>query len=157
MKKSRMGFSLIELLIVLSILAILAMVAIPNIMEYYKNYKYQQYVLEVESTLKWARMVAMERSINTAICSGNNRLVVYDMATNRDITCQGHPALRSVLVEQRDLDFVQISVNGGTGFDPRGFALGTSNIEVRRMGNNPRCVRYTITGLSSLIQREVCQ
>ena len=150
MKKSRMGFSLIELLIVISIIAILAMVAIPNIMEYYRGYKYQQYVLEVESTLKWARMVAMERSINTAICFENNGLVV------RDTTCQGNPALRSVSIEERDLSFVQISLNGNTGFDPRGFALGTANIEVRRTDNN-RCVRYTITRFSSLIQRGVCQ
>ena len=144
------GLTLIELLIVLALVGVLSAIAIPNIMEYYKNYKYQQYVLEVERTLGWARMVAMERSINVGICVQNNQLTIHNMGTRRSGICNGE-VIKGVVIEE---NYIQLSASGGgTAFDPRGFAIFTSTIRIIK---DNQCTCYTTQPLRGLIRRGTC-
>lgn len=151
--KTVRGFTLIELLVAVAVLAILLSIAAPNFFRYYRTYKYNEYVMQVESTIKWARMTAMERNINVAICVQGNSLVVYDNGVSRQFQCSGN-VLRRVNISE---NFIQVSATAGGGsFDPRGLGVQSSTITVRRTDMNA-CQGYTIQSLRGAIIREACQ
>lgn len=145
------GFTLIELLIVIGILTILISVAVPQIMKYYRIYKYNEYVSQVEYTLKWAKVEAMARGVNLGICVENNSITVYDIGSNRSGYCTGTPLRR---VESKD-SFVQITGTSGMGFDPRGLAIMGGNVQVKNT-NTGRCTKFIIQTLRGYIRREAC-
>ncbi|MEJ5339482.1 MAG: prepilin-type N-terminal cleavage/methylation domain-containing protein [Aquificaceae bacterium] len=148
----RRGLSLVELFIAITIVAILAGVAIPLVGEYYRAYKYNEYVLQVESTIKWARLIAMERGINVGICVQSNMLTLHDMGTRRSGICNGD-GMRKVEIMD---NFVQLNATGGgSAFDPRGFAIFSSTVFVRRT-DTERCECYTLQPLRGLIRRGTC-
>ncbi|MEM4368313.1 MAG: GspH/FimT family pseudopilin [Candidatus Anstonellales archaeon] len=151
------GFTLIELLIAIGILTILISVAVPQIMKYYRIYKYNEYVSQVEYTLKWAKVEAMARGVNLGICVENNSITVYDIGSNRSGYCSGKE-LRRVRVESRD-SFVQITGTSGIGFDPRGLAIMGGNVQVSiqvKDTSTGRCTKFVIQTLRGYIRRESC-
>ncbi|MEM4675799.1 MAG: prepilin-type N-terminal cleavage/methylation domain-containing protein [Nitrososphaerota archaeon] len=145
------GLTLLEVLIVVLLISILAGVAIPYITRYYRAYRYNEYVLQVESILKWARLIAMERGINVGICVQNNTLTLHNMGTRRSGICSGDVIRR---VEVKD-NFVSLSASGGgSAFDPRGLAIFSSTIRVQ--GVDGQCACYTMQPLRGLVRRGVC-
>ncbi|MEM4675800.1 MAG: prepilin-type N-terminal cleavage/methylation domain-containing protein [Nitrososphaerota archaeon] len=154
------GFTLIELLVALMIIAILAGVAIPYITRYYRAYRYNEYVLQVESTLKWARLIAMERGINTLVCLQGQNLSIVNRGQARDLNCTGQ-VIRSVLVDAGDQGFVNIQANNfPVGFDPRGLAFtngGEGTITVRRTDGVNTCTQYVVRNMSAYVERRACQ
>lgn len=150
------GVTIIELLIILSILSILILVALPNIVNFYKIYKYNQYLIEVESTLKWARMWAIESGNNTGICITNtepNTLRIYNLGSNRSSICVGE-ILRRIKINE---DFIALdATDGGTAFDSRGLAIFPTTITIRLLGNSELCVKFTTVPLRGLIEKREC-
>ncbi len=150
--RSKRGLTLLEVLIVILIISILASIAIPAFGRYYRVYKYNEYVLQVESTLKWARLIAMERGINVGICVQNNTLTLHNMGTRRSGICFGDVIRR---IEIRD-NFVSLSASGGgSAFDPRGFAIFSSTIRIVR-NDTQECACYTLQPLRGFVRRGVC-
>jgi type IV fimbrial biogenesis protein FimT len=144
------GFSLVELLIAMALIVILASVAIPQLQRFYRTYKYNEYVLEVESTIKWARLVAMERSTNVSVCVQGTSLTVYDNGTSRSLQCSGN-VLRTVNITD---SFVSIQ-GSSFNFDPRGLGITAGNVQVKRTDTGS-CVKYTVQSLRGFILKEVC-
>lgn len=147
------GFTLIEFLVAVAILAVILGIAAPGFYRYYRTYKYNEYVMQVESTIKWARMTAVERSRHVAVCVQGNSLVVYDNGVSRQLQCSG-TVLRRVDIPG---NFVQISAtSGGGSFDPRGLGVQSSTIRVRRTDTSA-CQAYTIQSLRGAILKGACQ
>lgn len=118
--KQNKGFSFIELMVVIALITIISAVAIPSITKFYRTYKYIEYTSSMENLVRWAKMTAIERSINVGLCvdTTNKTLSIINMGINRTGTCTG-TVLNTFRIEH---DFVSI---GGVeaGFDPRGFSL----------------------------------
>lgn len=125
MKKLRQnkGFSFIELMVVIALITILSAVAIPKINEFYRTYKYIEYTSAMENLVRWAKMTAMERSINVGLCISGNTLQIINMGTNRTGICSG-TVINSLSVND---SFVSLS-GSGAAFDPRGFAIFNGNV-----------------------------
>lgn len=124
-KLNNKGFSLVELMVVIALITILSAVAIPQINKFYRTYKYIEYTSSMENLVRWAKMTAMERSINVGLCvdTTNKVLRIVDMGTNRTGICTGTD-LNTLRIEH---DFVSIG-GSGSAFDPRGFAIFTGNV-----------------------------
>lgn len=154
--KRKDGKSLVEILVGLALLTILGSVIIPEINRYYRAFKFQQRLFEIESTLKWARLVAIERGINVGICvtdSEPNSLLIYDMEQRRSLICTG-TLLKRVKIEE---GFISLNASGGgSAFDPRGLAIFSTTITLKRTDGNA-CVEYTLAPLRGFIWRKECQ
>ncbi|GEM_PF-578157 len=118
------GFSVVELLIAIAVIAILAAVAVPQIQKTYRIYKFNEYAYSMESVIKWARLTAMQKSINVGVCrQGNNRLEIKNMGSDRSNICNGE------VLKQFNITDNFVSLHGsGSGFDPRGFSISVGDI-----------------------------
>ncbi|MCX8070309.1 MAG: prepilin-type N-terminal cleavage/methylation domain-containing protein [Thermodesulfovibrionales bacterium] len=120
------GFSLIEVLIVIAIISILAAVIIPNIQKFYKIYKYQEYAYSLESAVKWAKLTAMQRSINVGVCKESaTNIKIVNMGSQRTNICSGSD-LKVLTIKNSD-NFVTFA-GTGSAFDPKGFSITTGNV-----------------------------
>lgn len=134
-KFSNKGFSLVELLVVIGLIAILASAAIPPITKYYRTYKYVEYATSMENIVKWARMTAIERTINVGLCINENTLQIINMGTNRTGICSG-TVINSLNITD---SFVSLS-GSGAAFDPKGFAIFPGNVCVTNSSQYYRAV-----------------
>jgi prepilin-type N-terminal cleavage/methylation domain-containing protein len=116
------GVTLLELILVIAILSIVLSIAIPNAFKYKSIYTFQEYKADLETTVKWAKMKAMENSTNTAVCSNQtlNSIKVYNKGTNRDYPCDGNGALIYTINLDKNIAVVK---DGGFSFDPRGLGI----------------------------------
>lgn len=150
------GKTLIEFLTGLVIIAVLSVIALPSLKKYYRTYKFNLRVLEIEGALKWARMFAMERSVNVGICvtgSEPNTLRIYDMGMRRSLICSGF-LLKRVKIEE---SFISLNASGGgSAFDPRGLGIFSSSVVIRRT-DDLACYNFTIQPLRGYIWRKECQ
>jgi type IV fimbrial biogenesis protein FimT len=121
------GFSLIEFFIVIGILAILASIGFPSIQKLYKVYKFNQYAFELENTVKWAKIKAMERSSNISICLNGNEIRVYDEGTKRSPSCSEN-LLRTMKITDTWITLYISVGKSGLMFDPRGLAIYGGNV-----------------------------
>lgn len=131
------------------IILILIQIGVPNIIKISRIYKYNDYITKVEKLINYARILAIEKSINVAICVDNfTRMSVYNLGYNRSVICSGE-VLGSVIIAD---DFVELS--GGPGaFDPRGLAFTSTSFYVKRRDIN-RCMKYSLQVLRGHIARE---
>jgi len=130
------GFSLLEIIVALAILFILASITFPDFRKVYRTYKFNSYAYQLESLVRYAKMVAMEKSVHVSICVDTSSKVVslYNETTSRDPDCRGE------LISQLKItdDWVSLTYNGSfkrnesfggaTLFDPRGLAVLGGNI-----------------------------
>jgi prepilin-type N-terminal cleavage/methylation domain-containing protein len=116
------GVTLLELILVIAILSIVLSIAIPYVFKYKSIYTFQEYKADLETTVKWAKMKAMENSTNTAVCSNQilNSIKVYNKGTNRDYPCDGNGALIYTINLDKNIAVVK---DGGFSFDPRGLGI----------------------------------
>lgn len=123
---SKKGFTLIELLAVIALISILALVAGADIRRFYLAYKYYDYAFSMESTVRWAKVTAMERATNIGICVDNSKLLtIRNLGAVRSTNpCQG-TIIRSLQIDQGEpFNFV----GSGASLDPRGFAISFGNV-----------------------------
>ena len=64
LRNSKVGFTLIELMIVLAVIAILASIAIPNFMIYRENKLAEQSLIEMKSNIKQNKEAAKAEKTN---------------------------------------------------------------------------------------------
>ncbi len=133
MGRKRKGFSIIEFFIVIGILAILASIGFPSIKKLYRVYKFNQYALELENVVKWAKITAMERSSDVSICLNGNEIRVYDEGPLRDPSCSESENTKLLKVikitDTWIIPSISVALNkSGLMFDPRGLAIYSGSI-----------------------------
>lgn len=123
---NKKGFTVVELLVVLAIISIFALVATADIARFYRIYKYYDYAFSVESLVRFARMTAMERSINVGVCVDDDKnLSIRNLGTRRTADACNGTVMRSIRIPQEE----GFSFSGSNfSFDPRGFALSSGNV-----------------------------
>ncbi len=118
------GFSFVELMVVIALISILSAIAVPQINKMYRTYKYIEYTSSMENLVRWAKITAMERSINVGLCVANNKtLRIVNMETRRSNICNGQDLNRLNINDA----FVSLS-GSGAAFDPRGFDIFNGNV-----------------------------
>jgi prepilin-type N-terminal cleavage/methylation domain-containing protein len=121
------AFTLIEMLIVILIATLILAVAINSFPKQRKIYTYQQYMSESETTVRMAKLKAVERSVNVSVCPipVNNSIVVYDKGLDRSYPCDGN----GNIIYTINIDSSVATVRGGGfSFDPRGLGIIGGNI-----------------------------
>lgn len=150
------GKSIIELITGLTVVTIISAIAVPELRKIYRTYRFNQRVMEVEGTLKWARLLAIERGVNVGICitrAEPNTLRIYNMGTRRSFICSGE-LLKRVKIEE---PYISLTASGGgSAFDPRGLGIFSSSVVIRR-NDVFACYNYTIQPLRGYIWRKECQ
>jgi type IV fimbrial biogenesis protein FimT len=121
------GFTLVEMLIVLLIATLILAIAINNFPKQRKIYTYQQYISELETAVRMAKLRAVERSINVSVCPVNNSVVVYDKGSDRSSPCDGNGNI--IYTINIDNSIATVGSNSvGFSFDPRGLGIIGGNI-----------------------------
>jgi type IV fimbrial biogenesis protein FimT len=119
------AFTLIEMLIVILIATLILAVAINSFPKQREIYTYQQYISELETAVRMAKLKAVERSVNVSVCPVNNSIVVYDKWSDRSYPCNGN----GNIIYTINIDDSITTVKGsGFSFDPRGLGIMGGNI-----------------------------
>jgi Tfp pilus assembly protein FimT len=115
------------MLIVLLIATLILAIAINNFPKQRKIYTYQQYISELETAVRMAKLRAVERSVNVSVCPDpdNNSVVVHDKGSDRSFPCNGN----GNIIYTINIDSSIATVRGsGFSFDPRGLGIMGGNI-----------------------------
>jgi type IV fimbrial biogenesis protein FimT len=119
------AFSLIEMLIVILIATLILAVAINNFPGQQKIYTYQQYISELETAVRMAKLKAVERSVNVSVCPVNNSIVIYNKGSDRANPCDGNG---NIIYTINIDNFIATVKGSGFSFDPRGLGIIGGNI-----------------------------
>lgn len=144
------AFTLIEMLIVILIASLILAVAINNLPRQRNIYTYQQYISELETAVRMAKLKAVERSINVSVCPVNNSIVVYDKGVDRANPCDGN----GNIIYTINIDNSVATVRGsGFSFDPRGLGIIGGNICIQSADGSMH-YRILVQSLSGRINIE---
>lgn len=125
------GFTLFEIMAVLSILIVLAGIAFPDFGKLYKTYKFNSYAYQIESLVKYAKMLATEKSSHISFCANTTHKIIalYNETISRNPDCSSQPISQINISDNWiDLKFTVSFNKKGEVFDPRGFSLYGSQI-----------------------------
>ncbi len=159
---NKKGFSLVELIIAAAIVSIMVSVAIPNLTKYYRDYIFNDYASQMEYLVKTAKIYAMERTTNVAVCrSGTNLLTLQNIGTSRSFTlacnasslCTGTNPTTPCIIKTMNITHSYVTLAGsGASFDPRGLAILPGNVCGAYDGRH-RKVCISRTGIRTDIER----
>jgi Tfp pilus assembly protein FimT len=113
------------MLIVILIATLILAVAINNFPEQQKIYTYQQYISELETAVRMAKLKAVERSVNVSVCPVNNSIVIYNKGSDRANPCDGNG---NIIYTINIDNFIATVKGSGFSFDPRGLGIIGGNI-----------------------------
>lgn len=132
----RIGYSIMEFLMVMAIIAILATISIPHLSKYFRFYKYENYASQLELLVRQAKMLAMTKSINVGVCVEDDRTVkLIDKGTERGGgVCNGEQ-IKVLEIKPTESSYINFA---GSGFslDPRGFAILNGNVCIENTDTN---------------------
>jgi type IV fimbrial biogenesis protein FimT len=145
------AFTLIEILIVLIIVSIILAIAINNFQKFRKIYTYQQYISELETAVRMAKLKAVERSVNVSVCAdtSSNSVVVYDIGTSRSNTCSSGGNKIYMINIDNSIATV-IGTTNGFSFDPRGLGITAGSICIQ-MADGSMYYKISVQSLSGRI------
>ncbi|MGA8180536.1 MAG: GspH/FimT family pseudopilin [Desulfobacterales bacterium] len=143
------GFTLVEVAVTLSILAIMATISIPTYISWLPKHRLQISARQIYDDLNLAKMEAVRR--NTDVCitfsSANNTYRVFvDANSDGTYTSPGDSILKNKVVPEYG---VSISNNTTIGFNNRGMASNTGNVNVTNPTGTMR-INVITTGYISI-------
>jgi prepilin-type N-terminal cleavage/methylation domain-containing protein len=124
------GFTVIEMLITLIIVGILSAIGVPSYLKLMKSYTLNQYAANMDYLVKYARVMAMEKTTNSGICvNSSTQLIIYNIGTNRGSGICTGTASMTLNIDSSHASGYNISINGSGGsYDPRGIAIQLGNV-----------------------------
>ncbi len=132
----KIGFTLTEVLVTIGIVAILAGIGFIALYKYRHIYTFQQYSETLEMSVRQAKILAMERSINVGICVSPDRIEIKNLGTQRGVGLCSGDTINTIAIDEVDKDYISFT-GSGFSFDPRGFAIFSGNVCVQNTkGNN---------------------
>jgi type IV fimbrial biogenesis protein FimT len=130
---NKIGFSLLELMIVLAIMGILSAIAAPNFINYMAERRLNGAARMVMSDLMAARQKAVTQNINVTVA----------FTSDHEYTITGDATVRDI---QRDYYDVTFTASGNPIFYPRGTAWGTTVTVTSSKTGVSKYVRAASTG-----------
>ena len=108
------GFTLVELLIVIGMIALISLIAIPNVIGMLPDYRLRSAAHDLFSNFQKAKLEAVKRNINTAVCFSAGGYTVFVDADDDFVQDGGE----DVVVATNWSDYKDVSVTlGNVTFD----------------------------------------
>jgi len=156
-RKSRAGFTLIEMLVVMVILGILASLAVPTFSRWYPNYRLRAAAREVYSTFQTARLAAIKEGSATTygavtFDTGNKTYRAF-IDTNNDWAPTGTERILKQVTLPDSVDFDDITLpTDRTRFNNRGLVdmTGSGDGTVKLKNDNGREETVTLLPAGSV-------
>jgi type IV fimbrial biogenesis protein FimT len=141
---SKIGFTLVELMIVIAVMAILFTIAMPTFQNYMTQSRLRGAAREVASDLMEARMKAIKQNNNFKIFfTSNHEYIILDDTNNSGTVDSGETTqTRDIQTEFYD---VTLSSNNNPIFGPNGTAANMATVTLSNSAGS-RYVSVAITG-----------
>ena len=136
---NKMGFSLIELMVIIAVLGILSAVTVPNLLGSVPNWRLKNAATDLFGNLQLARSTAIKESSTCTVTFSNSPdgyVITSDGNTIKSVTLSDYKS---------GVNFDSLS-QSSVSFSPRGFA---DNTIIARLTHSEETWYYTINALVS--------
>ncbi len=92
-------------------------------------------------SVRQAKILAMERSINVGICVSPDRIEIKNLGTQRGVGLCSGDTINTIAIDEVDKDYISFT---GSGFslDPRGFAIFPGSVCIQNTRVNAYLLIY---------------